>query len=175
MQVHPMLLAILGILLVGVGIMEHEKIRHLISRITLGLVTGWEGYSSVPYRDQAGDWTIGYGHKMQPDEPHAAITPTQARKLLTQDLHDAAATVADAVTVPLTDTEGAALVDFAFNVGDENFRTSTLLRMLNAGDYQGAAGQFGRWDEYTDADTGKRVVDRGLSRRRLAEKKLFLS
>lgn len=169
-----MWLAILGIVLVGVA-MEHTKIRRLISRITLGLVTGWEGYSSVPYRDQAGDWTIGYGHKMLPDEPHAAITPTQARQLLTQDLHGAAATVSDAVTVPLTNTEGAALVDFAYNVGDENFRTSTLVRLLNAGDYRGAADQFTRWDEYTDPATGKRVVDHGLVRRRRAERKLFLS
>ena len=131
--------------------------------------------TAKPEAPVEGDVTIGYGHKILPGEQFTRITPTIARALMTRDLQGAAKTVADAVKVPLTNPQGAALVDFAYNIGDTNFRESTLLRLLNASDYRGAAAQFPRWDEYTDPTTGRRVVDHGLVRRRRAEQKLFLS
>jgi hypothetical protein len=60
-------------------------------------------------------------------------------------------------------------VSFAFNVGMGNVRSSTLLRLLNQGNYDGAAAQFGRWIK-----AGGRVL-RGLVRRRAAERALFTS
>lgn len=69
----------------------------------------------------------------------------------------------------LTDEEESALVDLVFNIGNGNFLHSTLLKLLNSGDYAGAAEQFSRWDK-----AGGRVLA-GLTKRRAAEAALFTS
>jgi lysozyme len=71
------------------------------------------------------------------------------------------------VKVALTPFQEGALADFVYNLGATNFRASTLLRLLNAGDYAGAAAQFDKWDM-----AGGRVLS-GLLRRRQAETALF--
>jgi lysozyme len=73
------------------------------------------------------------------------------------------------VQVPLTQNRFDALVDFAYNAGAQNLRTSTLLKLLNAKDYIGAAEQFTRWI-YADGE-----ILGGLVKRRLSEKLLFLT
>jgi lysozyme len=75
------------------------------------------------------------------------------------------------VTVPLTQNQFDALVDFAYNAGAANLRSSTLLRLLNSGDYAGASGQFIRWNKATS--NGQLIVLPGLTRRRTAEAQLF--
>ena len=69
--------------------------------------------------------------------------------------------------VPLTIDEKIALLDFIYNLGGGNFRSSTLLRKLNAGDYAGAAAEFDNWDH-----AGGKVLA-GLLKRRQAETDLF--
>ena len=69
--------------------------------------------------------------------------------------------------VALTPLQQGALADFVYNLGAKNFRSSTLLRLLNAGDYAGAAAQFDRWD----MAGGK--MPAGLLRCRQAETELF--
>ena len=71
--------------------------------------------------------------------------------------------------VPLTQNQFDALVSWAYNVGLEGARTSTLMRKLNEGDYVGAADQLMRWNK-----AGGREVP-GLTRRRAAERALFLT
>ena len=71
------------------------------------------------------------------------------------------------VTVPLTQNEFDALVDFAFNCGCNAFKSSTMLTLLNQGNYADAATQFDLWDHAA----GKVVT--GLLRRRQAETDLF--
>jgi lysozyme len=73
--------------------------------------------------------------------------------------------------VPLTQNQFDALVDFAYNAGAANLRSSTLLRLLNSGDYAGASGQFIRWNKATS--NGQLIVLPGLTRRRTAEAQLF--
>jgi hypothetical protein len=90
---------------------------------------------------------------------------------LQEDLELFESYVEDAVQVIVNDDQFAALVCFCFNVGpgSEGFGGSTLLRKLNAGDYQGAAEQFPRWNK----GGGEPML--GLTRRRLAEQALFFS
>jgi lysozyme len=76
--------------------------------------------------------------------------------------------VSAAVTVDLTQKEYDMLVDFAFNVGLGNFKSSTLLKKLNAGDKTGAADEFPKWNKAQ----GK--VMKGLERRRYVERAVFL-
>jgi lysozyme len=96
------------------------------------------------------------------------ITQAQADAWLREDLAKAAACVNANVKVPLTQNQFDALTDFCFNVGVGNFIASTLLRLLNAGNYAGAATQFDRWNL-----AAGRVLP-GLVKRRLAERQLFM-
>ncbi len=135
----------------------------------IDLVKKWEGLRLEPYRDSAGLWTVGYGHLLPQGNTLKPITKQQADILLDHDIETARRAVSDLVTVPLTHNQRAALVSFVFNVGRGNFANSTLLRKLNAGDYDGAAREFGRW-VYAG---GRKVA--GLENRRFDEMQTFIA
>ncbi len=121
------------------------------SPLAVDLIAGFEGFSSRPYQDSAGVWTIGYGSTRgltgEPIYGHTPpITEATARLLLARDATAAAGAVRDDVRVPLGPEQVAALTSFVYNVGRGAFLTSTLLRLLNAGDYAGADAQFTEWD-----------------------------
>ncbi len=137
------------------------------SKNGLSLTESFEGVRLTAYQDQVGVWTIGYGHTGADVHVGLTITQDQANNLLVADVASAAAAVNRLVTVPLTQDEFDALVDFVFNAGMHNFATSTLLRDLNANNFTDAAAQFERW-----AHAGG-VVVAGLLRRRQAEARLF--
>src|SRR5579884_3778851 len=133
----------------------------------LALTEKFEGLSLTAYQDTAGVWTIGYGHTGSDVVQGLTITHDQAIALLMSDIAASTAFVNQAVTVPLTQNEFDALVDFVFNVGRAAFAGSTLLRDLNANQIEAAAAQFDRWDI-----AGGHIVA-GLLRRREAEEALF--
>jgi lysozyme len=132
------------------------------SKSGLALTEQFENCRLAAYQDVRGRWTIGYGHA-EGVTPGQVITQQQAEALLLEDVQTAANCVNNAVKVPLTQTEFDALVDFTYNAGGGAFKGSTMLKLLNGGDYAGAAAQFDRWDE-----AGGQVVA-GLFRRRQAE------
>lgn len=136
----------------------------------LSLVKSFEGLRLTKYQDVVGKWTIGYGHLILPSESFPApITESQAEALLRKDLSISEAGVSNLVKVPINQNQFDALVSFTFNLGVGNLQNSTLLKKLNAGDKQGAADEFLRWNKAG----GKEVA--GLTRRRAAERSLFLS
>lgn len=136
----------------------------------LDLIKGFEKFSPYRYICPAGKPTIGYGHVIQPGEEFPEVlTLSDAEALLAKDLERFERKVHGLVTVPLTVGQADALVAFAFNVGAGAFRGSTLLKKLNASDYDGAAAEFLKWDHCN----GKVLA--GLTRRRKAERDLFLS
>lgn len=132
----------------------------------LALTKDFEKCRLKPYRDSGGVWTNGWGNTHNVD-PNITITQEQADADLLANLQDAVDAVNDHVTVDLTQQQFDALVDFTFNCGATAFRTSTLLRKLNARDYEGASNEFDRWNK----DGG--VVVSGLIRRRDSEQELF--
>lgn len=132
------------------------------------LIKHFEGCRLKAYKCSAGVWTIGYGHTGPDVSPSLAITEQQAEQLLEQDLEVFERAVSKLISVPLSQYEFDALVSFAFNVGARALDTSTLRRLLNAGDHAGAADQFLRWDKVD----GKPLE--GLTRRRMAERAMFL-
>ena len=132
----------------------------------LALIKEFEGLRLKSYQDSIGVWTIGYG-STKGIEQGMTITQEQADSLLLDDVKDAESCVNSAVTVPLTQNEFDALVCFTFNLGCGNLRKSTLLRLLNQSDYDAASNEFKRWDK-----AGGHTLA-GLTRRRLAEAKLF--
>ncbi|HEY9619488.1 MAG TPA: lysozyme [Crinalium sp.] len=141
--------------------------RHINSR-GLQLLKSFEGLSLTAYRDVVGVWTIGYGTTAGV-KPGMKITQKQAEALLRRDLQRFERAVSNLVKVPLTDNQFAALVSFTYNVGERALATSSLLRVLNQRNYRGAADQFLRWNR-----AGGRAIA-GLTRRRQAERSLFLS
>jgi lysozyme len=75
------------------------------------------------------------------------------------------------VKVKLTDNQRFALISFVFNEGEPKFRTSTLLRLLNEGDYASVPTQLRRWIKETV--NGVQRDNAGLLNRREAEIKLW--
>ena len=130
------------------------------------LLKTFEGCELHSYQDAVGVTTIGFGHT--PASPGQTITQAQADALLQSDLAAFERGVNASVQRNLTSNQFSALVCFAYNVGMEAFKDSTLLRCVNSGDIEGAAEQFGKWI-YGD---GKILP--GLVTRRAAERALFL-
>lgn len=143
-----------------------------INQAGLTLIKSFEGFRPTAYLDIVGVPTIGYGCTAGVTREDVAnsrtITEAQAEQMLLTELASHEKAVEQYVTVELNDNQFAALVSFAYNLGNGSLRASTLLKLLNSGDYAGASGEFPKWDH---AD-GKVVA--GLTRRRLAEQGLFL-
>ncbi|MEM9421238.1 MAG: lysozyme [Pseudomonadota bacterium] len=145
----------------------------------LNLVKAYEGLrlsaqadgGSYGGRDQEAAWTVGYGHKATAAKG-MTVTEREATRLLADDIRPIEDVIRATVRAPLNQNEHDALVSLIFNVGEENFRRSTVLAKLNDGDKLGAADAFERWSR-ARVD-GKLVKLDGLVRRRAAEKSLFL-
>jgi len=137
-----------------------------ISDEGLQLLKQWEGLRLAAYKDVGGVWTIGYGSTFEV-KLGDIITSAEATRRLMRDLAKFELVVNEAVQVSLPDNQFAALVSFAYNVGAEAFRTSTLLRKLNAGGYESVPGELARWNKVTIH--GKRTESVGLTNRRAAE------
>lgn len=133
------------------------------SKSGVALTESFESCKLVAYQDIRGIWTIAWGHTGPDVVEGLTCTQAQADTWLLQDTQNAQDHVNNLVTVPLTQGEFDALVDFAFNDGCGAFGGSTLLKLLNTGDYAAAAAQFQLWDHAS----GQVVA--GLLRRRLAE------
>lgn len=150
------------------------------SQKLIDLIKSFEGFSAKPYRCPAGIPTIGYGSTRDTDGKaitmtHSEITEIEASNLLLATLKTYEDAVKRYVLVPLNQNQFDALVDFAYNCGAKNLQTSTLLKKLNAGDYEGASKQFGSWVYGSNPKTGVHTKLNGLVKRREAERLLFLS
>lgn len=131
-------------------------------------ITVAEGVRYRAYLDTGGVWTIGVGHTGPEVVQGLQANKVQVQQWLTEDLKEAEDAIYRLVKVPLTQNQFDALASFVFNIGETQFESSTMLRKLNEGDYQGAANQFPRWVY----DNGKQQP--GLVKRRYGEKSMFL-
>jgi len=118
------------------------------------------------YDDGTGVWTIGYGHTAGV-RPGDTMTAADAERTLELDLGPTAKRVDGMVGIPVAEHQFDALCSFAFNLGVGALRTSLLLQCVNAGNFDGAAAQFPRWDH----SGGKELA--GLLKRRVAEMHIF--
>lgn len=142
------------------------------SDVGVNLISGFEDTRFKAYDDGVGVWTIGTGTTVYPNgvkvKQGDTCTPEQAKAYFKHDLAKFEKTVNQSVTVPLTQNQFDALVSLTYNIGSGAFKSSTLLKLLNKVDYQGAADQFLAWKK-----AGGKVLP-GLVRRREAERALFL-
>lgn len=140
-----------------------------ISQKGMDLVKSFEGLKLKAYKDSVGILTVGWGSTGSHVTAGMTITKEQAEQLLKKDLERFEKGVCDLVKVPLNQNQFDALVSFSFNLGLGNLKSSTLLKKLNSSDYIGASKEFERWNR-----AGGKVLA-GLTRRRVAERDLFLS
>lgn len=141
-----------------------------VSEACRKMIAGFEGCVLHAYQDVVGVWTIGVGHT-EGVRPGQTITQAQADQLLADDLGNVygpgvLVAIGDA---PTTQAQFDAMTSLAFNIGVSAFKSSTVCRMHKAGNYAAAAEAFHLWNR-----AGQRVLE-ALTRRRLAEAKLYLS
>lgn len=140
-----------------------------ISEKGLNLIKNFEGCHLKAYKCPAGVLTIGYGHTGSDVKEYTIISQQQAEHYLKNDIIIHSNNVSRLVKRPLTQNQFDALVSFEYNVGYGNFASSTMLKLLNKGNYKAASEQFDRW-----VFANKKKLQ-GLVKRRKAEKELFLS
>lgn len=146
-----------------------------ISDAGLSLIRTFEGLSAKAYRCPAGILTIGYGHTFNVTKD-MKITQKEAELLLLSDLSYFEKDVTNLLNnCSCTQSQFDALVCFAFNIGVNALAASTLLKKFKAGDIRGAADEFLKWNKATSPDTYKKIEIKGLTLRRQAERRLFLS
>ena len=147
-----------------------------ISQEGLSLIKKFEGCptdndgNAVSYRCAANKATIGYGslkYKGKPVEDGMKITMQEAEDLLLHEMNEYEGYINDMVKVELNQNQFDALVAWVFNLGPSNLKSSTLLKLLNTGDYNSTPSQIKRWNK-----AGGKVLQ-GLIRRREAEALLF--
>ena len=135
------------------------------------LLKKFEGCRLKAYRCPAGILTIGYGHTSAAGEPLVkdgmTITQEQAEEILKTDLGRYEKPVSDLVKVDLEQNQFDVLVDFAYNAGVGNLKISTLLKKVNAGDFDAVPAELMKWTK----GGGKELP--GLVKRRQAERALF--
>jgi lysozyme len=138
-----------------------------VNEAGLGLIKSFEKCVLHPYDDGAGYMTIGWGHLIKKGEKFTRITRAEADAILVNDLSIAESAVERNVKVALNDNQFAALVSFTFNVGEGGLKRSSLLRLLNRGNYDAVPEALKVWNKAN----GK--VLKGLVRRRAAEGRLW--
>jgi lysozyme len=167
------IVAVLWVVGIFAAIHLTDKYTHIeenimaIAKSTLSFITKEEGVRYRAYQDSKGLWTIGVGHLIKSNEPHlmkATLTQEDVDKLLESDLKWCDEAVASSVRVPLTQPQYDALYSLCFNIGETQFKKSTVVKRLNTGDYKGAADAILMWN--------KPAV---LENRRKRERDLFLS
>lgn len=137
-----------------------------ISQEGIALIKKFEGCELTAYQCSAGVWTIGYGHTKGIEEG-MEITQQEAEDMLVEELHEYENYINDNVTAPLSQNQFDAMVSWVYNLGPANLKASTLLKVLNAGNYDDVPFQMRRWNK-----AGGVTLD-GLIRRREAEALLF--
>ena len=143
---------------------------------TLNLIKHYEGFRSYAYIDTSGLPVVGYGQSRINGRKVSLgqyITQAQADVALEQELYHLQKLVKSHVRVELNPYQLGALTSLVYNAGSRVLTNSTLIRKLNAGDYIGAANEFPRWNKANQG--GRLVAFPGLTKRRLAEQKLFLT
>ena len=166
----PVLLWILSIIAVIHVTNRYTHIEENIMAIaesTLSYITEEEGFRNKAYKDSKGLPTIGVGHLIKASEPHllnATLSDEQVKELLRSDLRWCSEAVESSVKVPLTQKQYDALYSLCFNIGETNFKKSTVVKRINQNDLKGAADAILMWN--------KPAV---LEKRRKREKAMFLA
>jgi len=137
------------------------------------LIKKFEGFSKIPYLCPAGVPTIGYGscryaNGVKVTLSDNPITESQAIELLKDTLKQYELAVDSYCRDDINQNQFDALVDFAYNCGNANLKSSTLLKKVNANPNDITIGlEFAKWNK-----GGGKILN-GLVKRRAAESELY--
>ena len=140
--------------------------RMKISKEGISLIKNYEGCRLEAYQDSVGIWTIGYG-VIKGVKEGDKINQEEADHLLQEELPEYEGYINDMIKVPLEQCQFDALVCWVYNLGPNNLKDSTLLKVLNEKNYEDVPEQIKRWNKAGG------VVLAGLVKRRAAEADLF--
>lgn len=135
------------------------------------LIKHFEGCELKAYKCAAGVWTIGYGHTKDVQENDVWSKEKSDFMLFRELEEEYEQHINSLVQVPINQCQFDALCSWVYNLGPANLKSSTLLKKLNAGEYEDIPHQIKRWNKATV--DGKRKVLAGLTRRREAEALMF--
>lgn len=124
------------------------------------LITSFEGKPRLQARlCEGGRWELGYGCTFYPPTAEfpqgravregETLAPGQVEPLLLYALQTFEEVINRRVTVELTQYQFDALVALVFNIGEEQFATSSVLRFTNERRFEDAAASFGMWTKAT--------------------------
>lgn len=133
----------------------------------IDLIKKYEGFSARPYKCPAGVLTIGYGRTINV-KPYDITSEEAETVWLSKYVKTIADQILAVVKIELNNNQICALIDFVYNLGIGNFKSSTMLRKINQGDFSAAANELLRWNKAGG------IVLKGLENRRIAERMLFL-
>jgi len=165
-----------GVFLEGEPLEEGARaLLRPVSGKGIALTEDSEGFVPTLYDDSANYCSIAFGHLVkkrncdgtEPGEFLRGVSRTRGTALLTTDMGRAQSAVSSLVVVTLNDGQYGALCDFVYNVGQGNFRSSTLLKVINAGHFDSVPPQLRRWT------MAGGVSQPGLVKRREGEIELF--
>jgi lysozyme len=148
-----------------------------LSDRAINLIMSFEEFSDRWYADAVLGWkvpTVMYGHTDAAGSPKykdtkdRIFTKEEGRETLINDLLKYGAAIKKLVKVPLNSNQYGALISLVYNIGETNLSQSTLLKKLNAMDYEGSANEFEKWHK-----SGGRII-KGLCNRREAEYQMFI-
>ena len=141
------------------------------------LIQDSEGFRAKVYRCQAGKKTIGYGFTDKNLIAKGSMTKDEANNILNVKVLEAGRRIRRLVgkDVELTDGQLAALISLYFNIGEGNFKESTLLKVVRTGQLADAPSAIRMWVKYTDKESGSKLTSKGLVIRRAREIKLWLT
>ena len=137
-----------------------------ISEDGLELIKKFEGCETTAYQDSVGVWTIGFGHTKGVEEGQTCSIE-DAESMLAEEMDEYESYINNMVKVELQQHEFDALVAWVYNLGPTNLGESTMLKVLNGGQFDRVPDEMNRWTR-----AGGEILE-GLVRRRQAESLMF--
>ena len=137
-----------------------------ISEDGLELIKKFEGCETTAYQDSVGVWTIGFGHTKGVEEGQTCSIE-DAESMLADEMDEYEGYINNMVKVDLQQHEFDALVAWVYNLGPTNLGESTMLKVLNGGQFDRVPDEMNRWTR-----AGGEILE-GLVRRRQAESSMF--
>ena len=115
-------------------------------------------------------YSIGLGHQIQPNESYlmeSTLNDQEVLEIFRKDIEKIRLSMNKVIKVPVDKNQQLALLSLRYNIGENAFNSSTLLKLLNSGNYDGASARFAEWR------LSEGMINKGLVARRERERQLF--
>jgi lysozyme len=157
---------------------ECEKLtiikKPLLTEKAFEFIKFWEGFRERPYKCAAGSWTVGYGTLVKGNPNLKTVSRPQAKALAIDHIKKLIKRIPTIVDVKITEDQLISLTSFSYNLGFYSLKRSTLLKAINSCNDSLIKKEFVRWNKVRPYKSIKKVVLKGLTKRRKAELNLWV-